>query len=131
MAGEKGIKLLMETGQETADGLRKFLEKLDHPAVVVNIDPANIILYDKGDPIDLAKTLAPWVRHIHIKDAIRTTEPGTWGSEVPWGQGQVETDNFLKTLKEIGYDGTLSIEREAGDDRFGDIKMAAEKLSNF
>jgi len=131
VAGEKGLKLLMETGQETAEELRRFLEKMNHPAVVVNFDPANIILYDKGDPIESVKTLAPWVRHIHIKDAIRTDKPGTWGTEVPWGQGQVGTGEFLETLKKIGFEGVLAIEREAGDDRFGDIKMAAEMLSNF
>ena len=74
--------------------------------------------------------LAPWIKHIHIKDATRTTKPGTWGAEVPWGDGQVGTEAFLNVLKEIGFEGVLAIEREAGDDRFGDIKLAAERLSS-
>jgi len=77
------------------------------------------------------RTLAPWIKHIHIKDAIRTKEPGTWGEEVPWGDGQVGPETFLNTLKEIGYEGALAIEREAGDNRFGDIKLAVERLSGF
>ena len=130
-AQAKGIKFLMETGQESADELKQFLDEMNHPALFVNFDPANMILYDKGVPTDAIKVLAPWIRHIHIKDATRTKTPGTWGCEVPWGTGEVNDELFLKTLKEIGYQGAVAIEREAGDDRFGDIKMAAEKLSAF
>jgi L-ribulose-5-phosphate 3-epimerase len=128
VAVENGIMLLLETGQETAGQLRDFLMKLNHSAVGVNFDPANMILYDKGEPIEAVKTLGPWIRHIHIKDAIRTTRPGTWGQEVPWGEGQVEPGSFIDALEEIGYKGVLAIEREAGNDRFGDIKLAAERL---
>ena len=127
-ASEKDILLLLETGQETAQELRRFLEELNHPAIAVNFDPANMILYDKGDPIEAVRVLAPWIKHIHIKDGIRTKQPGTWGTEVPWGDGQVGPEAFLNTLKEIGFEGALAIEREAGDDRFGDIKLAAERL---
>jgi len=130
-ASEKNIMLLLETGQETAEELRSFLEELDHPAVGVNFDPANMILYDKNNPIDAVKVLAPWIKHIHVKDAIRTTQPGTWGAEVPWGDGQVQTGAFLNTLEEIGFNGTLAIEREAGDDRIGDVKLAAERLGSY
>lgn len=129
-ADAKAIKLLLETGQEKAEELRSFLEKLDHPALGVNFDPANMILYDKGNPIDAVHVLGPWIEHVHIKDADRTKQPGTWGAEVPWGEGQVRTGLFLDALDEIGFDGALAIEREAGEDRFGDIKMAAGKLSS-
>jgi len=130
-AGEKNIILLLETGQETAEELRSFLKELNHPAIGVNFDPANMILYDKGDPIEAVKVLAPWIKHIHIKDAIRTTQPGTWGAEVPWGDGQVQPEKFLNALSEIGFNGALAIEREAGDNRAGDIKLAADRLSSI
>jgi len=130
-AGNRQTMLLMETGQETADELRQFLEELNHPALGVNFDPANMILYDKGDPIKAVHTLAPWIRHIHIKDAIRTQTPGTWGLEVPWGTGQVGSTEFLKTLKQMDFTGALAIEREAGDNRPGDIKTAVDALTSF
>jgi sugar phosphate isomerase/epimerase len=129
-AQENNIMLLLETGQETAEELKNFLQELNHPAIGVNFDPANMILYDKGNPIEAVKILAPWVKHIHIKDANRTTQPGTWGAEVPWGDGQVQTGDFLNALGEIGFDGNLAIEREAGDNRFGDVKLAAERLGS-
>jgi len=131
MAAEKGIMLLMETWQETADELRQFLEDLDHPAVGVNFDPANMILYDKGDPIKAVQVLRPWIQHVHIKDALRTETPGAWGAEVPWGDGDVGSEFFLNVLKEFGYDGALAIERESGDDRVGDITLAVERLRQF
>jgi len=130
-AGQKDIMLLLETGQETAEELKHFLKELDHPAVGVNFDPANMILYDKGNPIEAVRVLAPWIKHIHIKDATRTTQPGTWGAEAPWGDGEVGTEAFLNVLEEIGFEGVLAIEREAGDDRFGDIKLVAERLLGF
>ena len=127
-AAERKITLLMETGQETAENLKRFLEEVDHPALAVNLDPANMVLYDKGNPVAAVRTLAPWIKHVHIKDALRTKQPGTWGQEVPWGEGDVQADAFLEALVEIGFDGVLAIERECGDDRLGDIRLALERL---
>jgi len=128
-AADKGVMFLLETGQEAAEELAHFLEKLDHNFVGVNFDPANMILYDKGNPIDAVRTLAPWIRHLHVKDATRTKEPGTWGAEVPWGDGEVGIAEFLKVLEEIEFDGAMAIEREAGDQRVDDIKLAIERLT--
>lgn len=130
-AFEKGVILLMETGQETAEELNDFIEAIDHPALAVNFDPANMILYDKGTPAQAAKTLAKHIRHFHAKDAVRTMQPGTWGKEVPWGQGQVDTSNFLAALKKNGFEGSLAIEREAGNNRMEDIKLAIKRLRQF
>ncbi len=127
-AQERNIILLMETGQETAQDLRNVLEDLDHPALGVNFDPANMILYGKGDPIEAVKTLEPWIKHVHIKDAVASQVLGEWGVEVPWGDGEVDGEKFIQTLDEIGFSGTLSIEREAGESRVGDIKLAIKRL---
>ena len=90
-----------------------------------------MILYDKGNPIQAVKTLGPWIRHVHIKDALRTETPGTWGSEVVWGTGQVGPEAFMAALDEIGYTGALAVEREAGDTRVEDIRTAIENLKQF
>jgi len=111
--------------------LRWFLEELGHPAVGVSFDPANMILYNKDDPTQAARILAPWIKHVHIKDAVRTQIPGAWGAEVPWARGEVGGEKFLKVLKEIGFDGVLAIERESGDDRLGDISLALNRLVRF
>lgn len=130
-ARKKGVRLLMETGQESAEELRHFLETLKHPALAINFDPANMILYDKGDPVEAVRVLGKWIRHVHAKDAVKTSVPGTWGTEVPWGEGQVNPDAFLRALAKAGFEGALAIEREAGDDRAGDIRKAAERLSSW
>ena len=131
IASAQKIMLLLETGQETAEELRNFLEKLNHPAIGVNFDPANMILYDKGNPIAAVRILAPWIKHIHIKDALRTKQKGTWGTEVPWGDGEVGADTFLDVLREVDFDGAMAIEREAGENRFADIKLAVARLMMF
>ena len=129
IAKANGVTLLLETGQESAADLREFLVTLDHPSVALNFDPANMILYNNDEPVEALKLLAPWVRHIHAKDAVRTKVNGEWGAEVPWGDGEVNTAAFLGALKEVGFNGALAIEREAGDQRKADIATAVQRLS--
>ena len=123
LAKEKNITIAFETGQETADLLRLTLDDLKCPNLKANFDPANMILYDKGDPIRAVEILGPDIRSVHVKDANRTTVPGTWGEEVPLGQGQANIRQFIRTLKKVGYRGPLCIEREAGNQqqRIADI----------
>jgi len=126
-----GIDLLMETGQEPAGELIEFLEDLGAPNVHINFDPANMILYGAGDPIAALHVLSGHIRHVHVKDAVASSEPGKqWGQEVPFGAGQVGPAVFLKTLNEIGYAGPLGIEREAGSTRLDDVRKAIEAIRN-
>ena len=118
------ILLGLETGQETATELAALLHKLNHPNIGVNFDPANMILYDKGDPVKALRTLAPWIRQVHIKDATRTQVPGTWGEEVVVGDGEVDWRAFFTTFKQVIFNVNLAIEREAGDQRVADIRTA-------
>ncbi len=122
------IVLALETGQETAAVLLEFLRNLNRPEVGVNFDPANMILYEKGDPVEAVRILGPWIRQVHIKDARRTKTPGTWGEEVPAGTGEVNWRAFFDALKEAGFNGDLVIEREAGDQRLADVRTAREMV---
>ena len=121
---EQKIDLGFETGQETADTLSAFLTKLNRPNVGVNFDPANMILYDKGNPIQAMRVLGPWIKQCHIKDATRTRKPGEWGAEVAAGTGEVDWKAFFATLDELKFTGNLCIEREAGNQRIADIRAA-------
>ena len=121
-----GVQLILESGQETAEDLARFLR--DVPGLYVNFDPANMILYGKGRPMEALETLVPWIRKIHVKDADATAVPGTWGTERPWGEGQVGGAAFIDALDGLGFTGNLTIEREGGDDRAGDIARAAARL---
>lgn len=123
---QRGISLGFETGQETAGTLSQFLTKLDRPTVGVNFDPANMILYAKGDPIAALRTLAPWLKQCHIKDANRTKVPGTWGEEVVVGTGQVDWKAFFAALRDVKFAGDCCIEREAGNQRVADIRAARD-----
>jgi sugar phosphate isomerase/epimerase len=123
LAREKGVTVAFETGQETADLLRRTLDELKCPNVKVNFDPANMLLYDKGNPLRAVEVLGPDIRSVHVKDANRPTTPGAWGEEVPLGQGQVNIREFVRTLKKVGYRGPLCIEREVGnqEQRLADV----------
>ena len=103
----------LETGQETAEGLVQFLNDSECDNLYVNFDPANMILYGTGEPIEALKQIGSRVKSVHCKDATWAENPGKeWGAEVPLGQGEVGMENYLKTLLEIGYRGPLTIERE-------------------
>jgi sugar phosphate isomerase/epimerase len=117
LAAKKNITVAFETGQETAGLLRQTLDELACPNLRVNFDPANMILYEKGDPIRAVEILGSYIRSVHVKDAIATKVPGNWGEEVPLGKGQVNIKKFVQTLKKVGYQGPLCIEREVGDQK--------------
>jgi len=127
----KKMAVGLETGQEEAGTLAAFLKKLDRANVGVNFDPANMILYDKGDPVAALRTLGPWVKQCHLKDATRTKTPGTWGEEVRLGTGQVDWKGFFRALDAAGFKGDLCIEREAGSQRAADIRAAREYVEKL
>lgn len=125
------IELGLETGQETAPVLVQLLRKLKRPNVGVNFDPANMILYDKGNPIEALRVLGPWIRQVHIKDARRTKVPGTWGEEVAAGTGEVNWPAFFAALRELKYKGDFVVEREAGTQRVADVRAAKEMVAKL
>jgi sugar phosphate isomerase/epimerase len=125
------LMLGLETGQEAAPVLVKLLESLARPNVTVNFDPANMLLYDKGDPVAALKLLGQWLGQVHIKDARRTRVPGTWGEEVPAGTGEVKWQAFFQTLNRSGFRGDLVIEREAGNQRVADIRTARDMVERL
>ncbi len=109
--------LHLETGQETADGLLEFIRIVERDNLKINFDPANMILYGTGQPIEALLAVGSHVRSVHCKDGTWSDKPGeTWGAEVALGQGDVDMRAYLTTLKEIGYDGPLTIEREIPQD---------------
>ena len=127
-AEKYGVKIILESGQETAGDLAKFMAMV--PGVGINFDPANMVLYGKGRPLDALRTLHPWIVQVHAKDAIATETPGTWGREVPWGDGEVGGKAFISELESLGYNGNYVIEREGGSSRIDDIKTAKDRLEN-
>ncbi len=129
----RNIRIALETGQEDAatllDALREINEGLEEKAEVgVNFDPANMILYGMGDPVAALKQLMPHVLQVHIKDALPTKTRGTWGEEKAVGQGAVDWAKFFGVLKDAGYTGDFVIEREAGDDRVADVRVARDVI---
>jgi len=128
---QQSVRVALETGQETADTLLDALDELDRPAFGVNFDPANMILYDRGDPVAALRKLAPRVVQIHIKDAVRTEIQGTWGRDVPVGSGDVDWPAFFAVLHDAEVSCDLVIEREAGQGRIPDMRAACELIERF
>ena len=119
---EHSIEVAFETGQETAETLLDALRELDRGGVGVNFDPANMILYGMGDPIDAVRRLASRIRQVHIKDAEPAKVEGEWGTEVVAGHGSVDWDRFLGIISALDPGVDLVVEREAGDERVLDVR---------
>lgn len=124
--GSHRIGLGLETGQESAETLLEVLDDIARPNVSVNFDPANMILYGKGDPITALRRLGPRTRQVHIKDALPADRAGEWGREVPVGEGAVDWPALFEIAYSIHPPIDFVIEREAGDERQRDIHTARE-----
>jgi sugar phosphate isomerase/epimerase len=125
----------LETGQEPARVLLDFLKDVNRPNVRINFDPANMIMYGTGDPIEALGVLGSHVVSVHCKDGDWPAKgvPGALGVEQPLGSGSVGIERFIAKLKNIGYKGTLHIEREIEDQeqRRKDIKEAVGLLNKL
>ncbi|MDO5565016.1 MAG: sugar phosphate isomerase/epimerase family protein, partial [Planctomycetia bacterium] len=99
----QGLQINLETGQETGPALLQFITDVNRTNLFINFDPANMILYGCGEPIEALKLVGKYVRSVHCKDACWASKRGTdWGKEVPFGQGNVNARLFIQTLKDIG-----------------------------
>ncbi len=130
-------QLNLETGQETAEHLLDFIGEVGRDNLFINFDPANMILYGTGDPIDALKQVGHLVRSVHCKDA-KWAPAGqrgvAWGQEVPLGEGDVGMETYLRTLLSLGYRGPLTIEREIPQDpvrQKADVGHAARLLQEL
>lgn len=126
--GERGAQVALETGQESHLTLAHALDALAREQVGVNFDPGNLILYGNGDPVTALRALAPRVIQVHIKDALPAREEGSWGTEMPVGDGAVDWAAVLGALRGCPQVTTLVIERESGSRRLEDVIRAREFL---
>lgn len=130
---ERGLTVNLETGQETAGTLLHVLDTAKKPNLGVNFDPANMILYGSGEPLEALRKVGKYVKSCHCKDATWSSKPGVeWGVEVPLGQGDVNIEKFVTILNELGYTGPLTIEREiSGERQTTDIKAGIKVLRDI
>jgi sugar phosphate isomerase/epimerase len=122
------MNFCLETGQESAGGLRQFIADVSRENLKVNFDPANMIAYGTGDPVEALEVLAEFLRGVHVKDASWPEGEGQLGEEKRLGEGEVGIERFLAKLKQIGYEGPLTIEREIPGEQQMEDFLSAKKL---
>ncbi len=131
-AARNGQTLALETGQEPAHELLEFFRAVDRPNLRINFDPANMILYGSGDPIEALAILGQHVISVHAKDGDWPPQgvAGALGTEQPLGRGSVGMARFVAKLKEIGYKNPIIIEREVPDhqQRLTDMRAGVSLL---
>lgn len=127
-----GQMMLFETGQETPITLLRAITDVGFDNMFVNLDTANLILYDKGNPLDALDVIGKLVRGVHAKDGLFPTDPKKLGEEVPIGQGKANFPKLIPRLKELGYTGALTIEREiSGPRQIEDVRKEKEYLEKL
>ena len=129
---DKGRMLLLETGEETPVAMLRMIQDVGTGNVFVNLDPANLLMYGKGNPVDAMDVFGPLVRGMHAKDGLLPTGTHELGAEVPIGTGKVNFPLLFKRLKDVNYDRAITIEREiSGPKQQADIlasKVYLQKL---
>jgi sugar phosphate isomerase/epimerase len=119
-----------ETGQETPVTLLRAIEDIGMENIGVNLDPANLLMYGKANPVDALDIIGRFVRGVHAKDGEYPTGGRNLGIEKPLGEGRVNYPLFISKLKDYGYNGALTIEREiSGEQQIKDIVKAKEFLT--
>lgn len=127
---EREIYFDFETGQETPMVLLRTIHDIGLPNVGINLDPANLLLYGNGNPVDALDIFGQYVRGVHAKDGEYPTDGYTLGEEKPLGDGRVNFPVLITKLKSHGYSGALTIEREiSGEQQIADIKHAIQLLT--
>ena len=128
-----GQYFALETGQETARVLLRFIRDVGRGNIRVNFDPANMLFYGSGDPVEALEILKDYVMGVHCKDFKMPTKNGEKIEEVPFGEGDVGAERFIRKLREIGYNGPLTIEREVQDpeEQKRDMVKTEEKLERM
>jgi L-ribulose-5-phosphate 3-epimerase len=127
-----GQMMLYETGQETPITMLRAITDVGLDNQFVNLDTANLILYGKGNPLDTLDVVGKLVRGVHAKDGLFPTDPKKLGEEVPIGQGKANFPKLLPRLKQLGYTGALTIEREiSGPKQLEDIKKEKAYLEKL
>jgi len=128
-AKKRGVEFWFETGQETPTTLLRLIETVGTGNLGLNLDPANLILYGKANPIDALDVFGKHVKCIHAKDGFYPTDPMRLGHEVKVGTGRVRFPEFVKRLREIGFKGDFIIEREiSGEQQKKDIRETVKYL---
>ncbi|HEX2952108.1 MAG TPA: sugar phosphate isomerase/epimerase family protein [Armatimonadota bacterium] len=129
-AAQFGVTFNFETGQETPVVLLRTIQDIGLPNVGINLDPANLLMYGNGNPLDALDIFGKYVRGVHAKDGDYPTDGYELGKEYPLGNGRVDFPVLVKKLKALGYAGPLTIEREInGDQQIADIKHAISLLT--
>lgn len=129
---ENGQYFMFETGQETPVTLLRTIEEIGLDNLGINLDPANLILYGKANPIDALRIIGKYVRDVHAKDGTYPTDGKHLGRETVVGEGHVNYPAFITALKDIGYDGALTIEREiSGEEQIRDILLTKTYLEGL
>ena len=127
-----GQMVLYETGQESPTTLLRTIQDVGVENQFVNLDTANLILYGNGNPVDALDVVGKLVRGVHAKDGLFPTDPKELGKEVPIGQGKVDFPKVIQRLKELGYTGAITIEREiSGPKQVEDIKRSKAYLEKL
>jgi len=130
---ERNVVLATETGPEPAEILKKLLDALNNPGIKVNYDPANLVMVAGDDPVKGVYTLKDYIVHTHAKDGIKLPDENgkkRW-KELPLGEGKVNFPEYLKAMKDIGYNGFFTIEREVGENPAEDIIKARDFLRSL
>jgi L-ribulose-5-phosphate 3-epimerase len=114
-ARKQSIDIYFETGQETPVTLLRAITDIGTGNLFVNYDTANLVMYGKANPLDGLKVIGKYVKALHAKDGLYPVNPQELGKEVPIPTGEVNFPAVISYLRNLGFNGHITIEYELGE----------------
>ena len=151
-AAERGVTVAIETGPEPIERLKSFIDKCNcGGGLGINYDPGNLVMVTRDDEVAGVVTAGKAIVHTHAKDGVMNHYAGPeevyalfaeggieaiskvseWFTETPLGKGSVRWLQYLTALRETGYSGYLTIEREVKENAAEDIRAAVGFLKEI
>ena len=116
LAQELGVKILVEPEPglllENSRQFRDFIGEVRSPLVRLNFDLGHFFCVGE-DPCQAFQDLFPWIGHVHIEDI----GPDRRHHHLIPGQGAMDLPRALRTIRESGYAGDISLELYTYPDR--------------
>ena len=107
------ITVVLETHPDlvtSGDEGRRTMQLVDHPAIRINFDTANVYFYNAGvTALTELEKLLPWTAAVHLKDT--TGAVGDWYYPA-LGNGVVDFPAVFRMLDASGFTGPCTLELE-------------------
>ena len=145
-AAEKGIRTMVENHGlfcQDSERVELLVNTVAHPNFGLLVDVGNFLCADEN-PVTAVGRCAPYAFHVHLKDFLYksgqeddpgegffSTRAGAFLRGTVAGHGVVPIKQCIRALKNVGYDGYLTLEFEGKEEIEYALRAGAATVKRF